>query len=198
MKGKRVLDVFSYLGAWGVQAAAAGAESVLCVDSSALALEGVGAQRRAQRRRGQGGDRAQATPSRCCKALREARERFDVVVLDPPAFDQAPQGHARPAPRPTSASTRWRCRCWRRTACWYPARARTTCSAMRSCDVLLKAGRHIDRFLQIVEEGHQGPDHPAAPGDPRDRLSQGVLRARAAELSVRRSAGSQGPVRTHL
>lgn len=41
VKGQRVLDVFSYLGAWGIQAAAAGAESVLCVDSSPRAVDGI-------------------------------------------------------------------------------------------------------------------------------------------------------------
>ncbi len=38
-KGARVLDVFSYVGAWGVRAAHSGAGEVLCVDSSAAALE---------------------------------------------------------------------------------------------------------------------------------------------------------------
>ena len=38
-KGARVLDVFSYVGAWGVRAARSGAREVLCVDSSAAALE---------------------------------------------------------------------------------------------------------------------------------------------------------------
>jgi 23S rRNA (cytosine1962-C5)-methyltransferase len=37
--GRRVLDVFSYLGAWGLAAARAGASEVVCVDSSAGALE---------------------------------------------------------------------------------------------------------------------------------------------------------------
>ena len=36
--GRRVLDVFSYLGAWGLAAARAGASEVVCVDSSAPAL----------------------------------------------------------------------------------------------------------------------------------------------------------------
>src|SRR5271165_884075 len=38
-KGARVLDVFSYVGAWGARAARDGAAAVLCVDSSASALE---------------------------------------------------------------------------------------------------------------------------------------------------------------
>src|SRR5262245_57266818 len=34
VRGRRVLDVFSYVGAWGLAAARAGASDVLCVDSS--------------------------------------------------------------------------------------------------------------------------------------------------------------------
>ena len=37
VRNKRVLDVFSYIGAWGLQAAAAGASEVCCVDASAAA-----------------------------------------------------------------------------------------------------------------------------------------------------------------
>jgi Predicted SAM-dependent methyltransferases len=36
---RRVLDLFSYVGAWGVQAAVAGARETLCVDASAQALK---------------------------------------------------------------------------------------------------------------------------------------------------------------
>src|ERR1700733_10923840 len=38
-RGARVLGVFSYVGAWGVRAAHCGAGEVICVDSSASALE---------------------------------------------------------------------------------------------------------------------------------------------------------------
>jgi 23S rRNA (cytosine1962-C5)-methyltransferase len=33
-------------------------------------------------------------------------------------------------------------------------------------ELLLKNSRHLDRFMQIVEEGHQGPDHPMHPAIP--------------------------------
>ena len=36
-----MLDLFSYIGGWGVQAAAFGASEVFCVDASAFALDGV-------------------------------------------------------------------------------------------------------------------------------------------------------------
>ena len=39
--GRRVLELFCYTGAWGIQAALAGASSVLCVDASAAAMEGL-------------------------------------------------------------------------------------------------------------------------------------------------------------
>jgi 23S rRNA (cytosine1962-C5)-methyltransferase len=42
VKDRRVLDVFSYIGAWGVKAAVEGASEVICVDASAQALEQVG------------------------------------------------------------------------------------------------------------------------------------------------------------
>src|SRR5690606_32386987 len=41
VKDKRVLDVFSYIGGWGVQAAQAGAREVVCVDASEAAPGGV-------------------------------------------------------------------------------------------------------------------------------------------------------------
>jgi len=37
--GKRVLDVFSYLGGWGIEAAIAGASEVTCVDSSGVSYK---------------------------------------------------------------------------------------------------------------------------------------------------------------
>src|SRR3990172_7972891 len=40
-KGARVLDIFSYLGGFGLHAAAAGATEVVCADSSATAVAGI-------------------------------------------------------------------------------------------------------------------------------------------------------------
>jgi 23S rRNA (cytosine1962-C5)-methyltransferase len=33
-------------------------------------------------------------------------------------------------------------------------------------ELLLRSSRHLDRFLQLVEEGHQAPDHPVHPAIP--------------------------------
>ncbi|OHC12801.1 MAG: SAM-dependent methyltransferase, partial [Pseudomonadales bacterium GWC1_66_9] len=85
VKGKRVLDLFSYVGGWGVQAAAFGATEVMCVDGSALALDGV------ERNAALNGVAEKMTcvegdVFEALKELKAAEERFDVVIADPPAF----------------------------------------------------------------------------------------------------------------
>ena len=158
VKGRRVLDVFSYLGAWGVQAAAAGAESVLCVDSSALALEGV--TRNAQLNNVEAKVQTrQFDAFELLKELRAAREKFDVVILDPPALIK----RRKDIKEGTLAYQRLNQMAMQvlgkdgilvSCSCSYHLERDT----LR--DLLLKNSRHLDRFLQIVEEGHQGPDHP--------------------------------------
>jgi 23S rRNA (cytosine1962-C5)-methyltransferase len=161
VKGKRVLDVFSYLGAWGVQAAAAGAESVLCVDSSALALEGV--TRNAQLNHVEAKVQTrQADAFDVLKELRAARERYDVVIIDPPALIK----RRKDIKEGTLAYQRLN-----QMAMQVLAKdgilVSCSCSYHLERDtlreLLLKNSRHLDRFLQIVEEGHQGPDHPMHP-----------------------------------
>jgi 23S rRNA (cytosine1962-C5)-methyltransferase len=164
VKGRRVLDVFSYLGAWGVQAARAGAESVLCVDSSVFALEGVvrnaarnGVQAIVQTR--------QADAFDILRDLRAAREKFDVVVLDPPALIK----RRKDIKEGTLAYQRLNQMAMQvlgkdgilvSCSCSYHL-PRDTLQ-----ELLLKNSRHLDRFMQIVEEGHQGPDHPVHPAIP--------------------------------
>ena len=85
VQGKRVLDVFSYIGGWGIQAAVAGAREVYCVDASEAAVDAVleNAQLNGVE------DRVAGIQGKAIDVLKEliaADERFDVVVLDPPAF----------------------------------------------------------------------------------------------------------------
>ncbi|MFY0658290.1 MAG: class I SAM-dependent rRNA methyltransferase, partial [Neptunomonas phycophila] len=85
VQGKRVLDLFSYVGGWGVQALAAGADEVTCVDASEtaleVALENARINNADDRFIGLKGDAFDT-----CKALIQEQERFDVIVVDPPAF----------------------------------------------------------------------------------------------------------------
>jgi 23S rRNA (cytosine1962-C5)-methyltransferase len=164
VRGRRVLDVFSYIGGWGVQAAVAGASHVLCVDASASALELL--RRNAELNTAADRVETQAADAfDALRQLRDARERFDVVVLDPPAFVKrkkdakaGEQAYRRinhlalqlllPDGLLISAS------------CSYHLPR----EALR--DAMLRASRAEGRDLQIVEQGHQGPDHPVHPAIP--------------------------------
>jgi 23S rRNA (cytosine1962-C5)-methyltransferase len=84
-KPARVLDLCSYIGAWGVEAAVAGAGKVVCVDSSLAAVERVG-ENAARNRVVSQVSAIQGDAFDVLRALRESRERFDLVILDPPAF----------------------------------------------------------------------------------------------------------------
>ncbi|MBA2660950.1 MAG: class I SAM-dependent rRNA methyltransferase [Bradymonadaceae bacterium] len=87
--GRRVLDAFSYTGGFGLLAAAHGAEAVVCVDSSAPALETLRHNAALN-----GLEQVEAVQSKVDNYLRSAFDRglrFDIVVLDPPKL--APSVH---------------------------------------------------------------------------------------------------------
>jgi len=83
--GLRVLDAFSYTGCFGIHAARAGAESVVCVDVSAAALETV----KVNATLNGVSDKIKTVEADVFEYLRAAerrKERYDLVILDPPAF----------------------------------------------------------------------------------------------------------------
>ena len=82
-RGARVLDVCSYVGAWAITALKHGAGRATCVDSSAAALDF--AQRNAAAA-GLALEVVRGDAFEVLKNLHEAGERFDAVILDPPAF----------------------------------------------------------------------------------------------------------------
>jgi len=84
-EGKRVLDLYSYLGGFGLQSAHAGARDVVCVDSSESALTALSDNAKQLNL----SDKVTTIQNDAVTAMRElyeAGERFDIVVLDPPAF----------------------------------------------------------------------------------------------------------------
>ena len=89
-RGRDVLDAFSYTGGFGLSAARGGASRVLSLDASRIALDEARANFALNR-----DDRAVAACSHELALgdafeelplLSEARRRFDLVVLDPPAL----------------------------------------------------------------------------------------------------------------
>ncbi|MBK7542301.1 MAG: class I SAM-dependent rRNA methyltransferase [Candidatus Competibacteraceae bacterium] len=162
--GRRVLDVFSYVGAWGIRAAARGAREVVCVDSSAAALE-LAATNAALNGVGDRVQTRQGDAFEVLKQLREARERFDVVIVDPPAFIKRRKDFKEGAlayRRLNEMAMQVLERDGLLVSC--------SCSQLLSRDILvqtlLQGARHLDRNLVILEHGRQGPDHPVPPAIP--------------------------------
>ena len=163
-KGARVLDVFSYAGGWGVRAASRGG-IVTCVDSSAGALELAG-QNAARNglsvatRRGDAFD--------VLEALAGEKARFDVVIIDPPAFAK----RRKDLPKALAAYKRVNHLAMQVLAdegvlvscsCSYHV------SAEDLQDAIAKAARAAEKHLQILEWGGQAADHPVHPAIPETR-----------------------------
>ena len=162
--GKRVLDLFSYVGGWGVQAAAHGAREVLCVDSSAAALERV-AENAVLNGLHEQVAVGEGDAFEVLAALKAEGEEFDVVILDPPAFikkrKDIPVGeHA------YGKLNREAMRLLGRDGLLLSASCSMHLAPERLVDVVRGAVRHQDRHGQILFQGHQGPDHPVHPAIP--------------------------------
>lgn len=163
-RGKRVLDVFSYIGGWGVQAAQAGASEVICVDASESALAGV-----AQNAALNGvGDKVKTLHGKAIDVLKQliaADESFDIVVLDPPAFIKK-----RKDQKAGEAAYRHINELGMRLLGRDGLLVSASCSMHLQKNALMEivrgAGRHLDRHVQIIWQGGQGPDHPVHPAIP--------------------------------
>ncbi|MEP6886669.1 MAG: class I SAM-dependent rRNA methyltransferase [Gammaproteobacteria bacterium] len=164
-KGARVLDVFSYVGAWGVRATQAGAREVLCVDSSASALE------LATSNAEHNGARITAIKGDAFDVLEDLvkkRERFDIVIIDPPAFAK----RKKDLPKALAAYKRLNQLAMQvlgeegilvSCSCSYHV------SPEDLQDAIAKAARAANKHLQILEMGGQAPDHPVHPAIPETR-----------------------------
>ena len=92
-KGARVLDLYCHTGGFAVAAAAAGARQVLAVDRSApaiaLASQVASRNKVAQKIRFETADAFERLED-----IAQSKERFEIVVVDPPAFVKAKKDHA--------------------------------------------------------------------------------------------------------
>ena len=163
-KNQRVLDLFSYTGAWGIPAAIAGASEVTCVDASegALAL----AQENAQLN--QVDEKMHFVRSDVFEFLKQARlnnELYDIIILDPPAlikrkkdFKQGYEAYRRLNHLALQVLSK--------NGILISASCSFHLSRENLHEILRGSGRHIDRHLVFFASGGQGPDHPIDPASP--------------------------------
>jgi 23S rRNA (cytosine1962-C5)-methyltransferase len=163
-RGRRVLDLFSYTGAWAVPAALAGAARVECVDASEAALR-MAAEN--ARRNGVAGvmDFAREDAFEFLRRAREERRHYDVVVLDPPAFIK----RRKDAAQGIEAYRRLN-QAALQVLGYGGILVSASCSFHLSRetlhDLLRAAARHLDRHLVFFARGGQAHDHPIHPAIP--------------------------------
>ncbi len=155
---RRVLDCFSYTGAWGVQAAVAGASQVVCLDSSETALAYV------QRNAADNGvaARVKTVQGDALEMLASLGGGFDVVVVDPPAFVKRKKDSAKGEQAYLRLNTA-AMRCLAPDGLLISSSCSYHLPGERLQRILLAAARSLGRELQLLEQGGQGPDHPVHP-----------------------------------
>ncbi len=163
-KEARVLDVFSYLGAWSMLALQYGARSVCAIDASQPALDALQSEARrlgwSDRVRVQQGDAFTQLAQ-----LRDQGERFDVVVLDPPALIKRRKDHK-------NGLNGYRRLNELAIRLVQPGGILVSCSCSMHLsheehrDLIRAVARHADRDARVIYQGHQGADHPIIPAVP--------------------------------
>jgi 23S rRNA (cytosine1962-C5)-methyltransferase len=164
VRGARVLDLFSYVGGWGIQAALAGAEGVTCVDASDTALNRLADNARANNV----GDRVEGVrgdAAAVLRDLRERRQRYDVVVVDPPAFIKS-RKQQRVGLEGYHNINRLAMQVLERDGFLISCSCSHHLQNEQLLGLLRAESRHLGRELQLLEIGTQGPDHPVHPALP--------------------------------
>jgi 23S rRNA (cytosine1962-C5)-methyltransferase len=154
-RGRRVLDGYSYTGAFACHAARAGAVRVVAVDSSERAL---GLARENARHNELTVEVVHEDMARYLKEAAEAGVRFDLVILDPPKF----------APRAETTGDALRAYRAVNLAALHLLEEGILASASCSHRVgeaelgraLTEAAKEAGRALKVLEVRSQGPDHP--------------------------------------
>ena len=166
-KGKRVLEAFCHTGAFGMQAALAGAQSVegLDVSAAAVALAQAHAE---QNRVAATCQYRQADAFEELRALERNNQRYDLVILDPPAFARSKKAvpHALAGYKDVNL---------RGLRLLQPGGVLVTCSCSQPISdhdfwmMLQSAARDANRQIRLLEQRGQGPDHPVLAGMPETR-----------------------------
>lgn len=164
VKDRQVLDVFSYTGGWGIQAVVAGAARVLCIDSSKHALEQL--QSNASLNHVEDVmDTQHGDAFDLLRALAHDGRRFDTIILDPPAFIKRKKDIAAGS-EAYQRLNRLALQLLNDEGMLITSSCSYHLGDAMFKQVLLKAARQSGRQLQLIEQGHQSPDHPIHPAMP--------------------------------
>ncbi|MCB9831319.1 MAG: class I SAM-dependent rRNA methyltransferase [Planctomycetes bacterium] len=165
-RGRRVLDAFSYTGAFGIHAGRAGAASVTAIDSSKPALEN--AERNVALNGITGWEGIAGNVLRVLDHQQKEGPRYDLVVLDPPKLVPRRSAHAKGLKLYREINAKG-------MGVLESGGILATCSCSGGVseddlrEVVHEAARERSREIQEIWRGGQGPDHPAVPAHPDSR-----------------------------
>ncbi|MBO4857228.1 MAG: class I SAM-dependent rRNA methyltransferase [Treponema sp.] len=172
-KNKRVLDTFTHTGAFGLNAVKAGAKEVISVDISPEAVEMVNKNIKL--------NGAEKKMTAVCadvfdllKKYEASGEKFDVIILDPPAFTKS----AKMIEKAYGGYKEINLRAMRLLN---EGGILVTCSCsyfMESgmfCDIIMHAAMDSHKRIQILEKRGAAPDHPVLSGYPKSEYLKCVV-----------------------
>lgn len=172
-QGAEVLDVFCHTGAFGIHAGLRGATSIVGLD---VGLDALASARRHAEMNGLGTVAAyrQADAFEALRALHREGARFDLVIVDPPAF--ARSTHAVP-----HAITGYKEVNLRAMRLLRPGGFLATCSCSsyvgepQFTALVMSAARDAGRRLHLIDSRSQARDHPVPAAMPETRYLKCLL-----------------------
>lgn len=170
-KGHSVLDVCCYLGGFGLQAARAGAAAVTCVDASATALAAVQASAADN---GLTVETVESDAFKALAALQAEGRRFDLIVLDPPAFIKRRKdlGRGLAAYRKLNQLA---LRLLSRDGFLMSCSCSMHLEEAALLDAVQRGARALGRHAQALSFGGQDVDHPVHPAIAETRYLKAIL-----------------------
>lgn len=169
-KGKKVLNTFCYSGGFSIYALANGAKEVHSIDSSAKAIDLT--EKNVELLDFEGEHKSIVADA--VKYINDLEEKFDVIVLDPPAFAK----HKNKRHQAIKAYTRLNANAIRQIN---PGGTIFTFSCSQVVDpyqfekAVINAAIKVGRTVQILYHLHQPADHPVSAFHPEGEYLKGLI-----------------------
>lgn len=170
-KGRKVLNMFCYTGGFSVYAMRGGAELVHSVDSSTKAVELVDANMELNF---PGDTRHEAFAEDAFKFLEQMQEKYDLIILDPPAFAK----HKDALHNALRGYTKLNCKAFEKIQ---PGGILFTFSCSQAVNkdqfrmAVFTAAAMAKRKVRILHQLHQPADHPINIYHPEGEYLKGLV-----------------------
>jgi 23S rRNA (cytosine1962-C5)-methyltransferase len=168
--GKHVLNAFCYTGAFSVYAFAGGAESVVSVDTSRVAIDLC----RQNVVANFAGRQHHTEVADCFNYLTQIPDTFDLIVLDPPAFAKHQRAIQR-ALRGYETINTLALKKIKRGGVLFSFSCSQLISREVFRDAVMRAAVNAGRFVRIIDTLQQAPCHPCSVFHPEGEYLKGLV-----------------------